>query len=120
MLFILMVVPLVIGLIGLAIGKGKVTLKELLVQEGVIIVFVLVSYGVSYLIAVESKTGDWQVINTKISKKEAGWGRCCHSYPCHPHRCMCDSKGRNCSTCYDTCYRHSRDMEWHAYTPVPV
>lgn len=28
----------------------------------------------------------------------------CDSYSCNPHSCNCDSKGENCSTCYDTCY----------------
>ncbi|OHB21422.1 MAG: hypothetical protein A2939_03825 [Parcubacteria group bacterium RIFCSPLOWO2_01_FULL_48_18] len=42
------------------------------------------------------------------------WEYDCDSYPCNPHPCNCDSEGKNCSTCWDTCYHDCPycDEEW--------
>lgn len=111
-LFGLLLVPVLIGLAGLLLGKGLVTWKEFLAQEAVVVVLV----GVGYLIALHARTSDTEIWNGVIARKWQGTGSCCHSYPCNPHPCGCDSKGNNCSTCYDTCYEHSHDTTWNAET----
>lgn len=112
MLLWLLIVPVLIGLFGLIVSKGKVTLKEFLVQEGVVIIFIVIGYN----IALHGATSDTEIWNGVIAKKWEGSGSCCHSYQCNPHSCNCDSKGNNCSTCYDTCYEHSSDTTWNAST----
>jgi hypothetical protein len=111
MLLWLLVVPILIGLGGLILGKGKVTWKELLVHEAVVIVII----GAGYAIGIWGSTSDTEIWNGVIAKKWKGSGSCCHSYPCNPHPCNCDSKG-NCSTCWDTCYEHISDVTWNAIT----
>ncbi len=110
-LFGLLLVPVLIGLVGLVLGKGLITWKEFVVQEIAVVALI----GVGYLIALHSRTSDTEIWNGVIARKWQGSGSCCHSYPCHPHSCNCDSKGR-CSTCYDTCYEHVADVTWNAVT----
>ncbi len=112
LLLALLLVPVLVGLGGLVLGKGLITKKEFLVQEAVVVVLI----GIGYLIALHAQTADTEIWNGVIAKKWRGTGSCCHSYPCNPHPCGCDKDGRNCSTCYDTCYEHSSDVTWNAVT----
>ena len=114
-LLALLFVPLVVGIVAAVIGKGELTLKELAVQELVIVVLIGVTYGLSVLIVRHSRTADTEIWNGRIASKTKESGSCCHSYKCNPHDCMCDTNG-NCSTCWDTCYKHSRDDEWWSRT----
>lgn len=111
LLLALLLVPVLIGLGGLILGKGLITKKEFLVQEAVVVVLI----GVGYLIALHARTADTEIWSGVIAKKWKGSESCCHSYPCNPHSCNCDSKG-NCQTCWDTCYRHFSDDNWNADT----
>lgn len=107
----LLFVPVVLGLIGLLIGKGRITMREFLVHEAVVAV-VLTS---GYFIAKHGSERDTEIWNGVIAKKWEQSGPCCHSYPCNCHSCDCDSKGR-CSTCCSTCYEHTHDDDWYART----
>ncbi len=108
-LFLLLLVPVLLGLAGLLFSRGRVTWKEFLVHEAVVVVLI----AIGYFIALAGKTADTEIWNGVIANKWQDTGSCCHSYPCNPHSCNCDSKG-NCSTCWDTCYLHSHDIEWEA------
>ncbi|MFA6604297.1 MAG: hypothetical protein WCT10_05720 [Patescibacteria group bacterium] len=108
-LFGLLLVPVILGLGGLLFSKGRVTLKEFFVHEAVVIIII----ASGYFIAFSGMTADTELWNGVVAKKWQGTQHCCHSYPCNPHPCNCDSKG-SCSTCWDTCYRHSRDINWNA------
>jgi hypothetical protein len=107
-LLLLFFIPVIIGLAGFIWGDKKVTLKEFLTQEAVVVVVVLISWSV----ALGNKTHDVEIWNGKVADKTEEKSSCCHSYSCNPHSCMCDDDG--CSTCYDTCYEHSSDVEWNA------
>jgi hypothetical protein len=107
----LLAVPILLGLAGYFLGKGRVTLKEFLVHEAVVVVLISVSYYVAY----QGRMADTENWGGTIARKWQGTGSCCHSYPCNPHPCSCDEKG-NCSTCWDTCYEHGSDRTWEAVT----
>lgn len=117
-LFGLLIVPMLIGLAGLLLSKGKrVTLKEFLVQEAIVAVLIVIGY----FIALSGQTADTEIWNGTIAKKWQGTQGCCHSYPCNPHPCNphpCGSKNSSTcyDTCYDTCYEHSHDINWNAET----
>lgn len=104
LLFWLLLLPIVLGVAGLLFSKGRVTWKECLVHEGVVILIITAGY----LIAIHARMDDTEIWNGVVARKWRGTEGCCHSYPCNPHSCDCDSKG-NCSTCWDTCYEHSHD-----------
>ncbi len=108
-LMLLLLVPVLLGLAGLLFSKGRVTWKEFLVHEGVVVAII----ALGYFIALCGRTHDTEIWNGVVAKKWQGTQGCCHSYPCNPHSCNCDSKG-NCDTCWDTCYLHSHDIDWNA------
>lgn len=109
----LLAIPLIIGFVAMIIGKGELTWREFIVQEVVILVLVGGGYGLSVVLTRWQATDDTEIWNGRVASKKKGTEHCCHSYPCNPHPCMCDSKG-NCSTCWDTCYQHSHDVFWSA------
>lgn len=110
MLFLLLLVPLSIGVVGLFLGKSKIVWQEFLIQEGAVIFVV----GIGYAIAYFGKTADKEVWNGTIEHKWKDTQGCCHSYPCN---CRSVSCGKDCSTTIcDTCYEHSHDVNWNATT----
>jgi hypothetical protein len=110
----LLVVPLLIGIVGTALGKGQLTWKELLVMEGGLIAIIAGTYGIACAIARWSAVADTEIWNGRISAKDHGSEQCCHSYECNCQSCNCDNNG-NCSRCCDTCYEHSHDVWWNAH-----
>lgn len=120
MLFGLLLVPVLIGLAGLVFSKGKVTLKEFLIQEAVVVVVI----GVGYLIGLHAATSDTEIWNGVIASKTTGRERCCHTYSCDCHQvCSGSGKDRSCRTECDTCYRHGGrktgwdgDVTWDAHS----
>lgn len=112
-LFLLLVVPVLLGVIGLLFGKGRITLKEFLVHEAVVLAIIIAGY----FIALHGRTADTEIWNGTIAKKWQGTGSCCHSYPCNCRSvCSGSGKSQSCSTHCDTCYLHSRDTTWNAVT----
>ncbi len=111
----LLAVPLIVGVVAAAIGKGELTLKELAVQELGIVLLIGLAYGGSVLVVRMGAMADTEIWNGQIERKDKAKMSCCHSYPCNPYPCNCNKKGV-CSTCYRTCYRHSRDLKWTAKT----
>jgi hypothetical protein len=108
-LLFLLLVPVLIGLAGLIVGKGsKITAREFAIMEGVVIVVVVCGY----LLALSSRSSDTEIWNGTIARKWQGTESCCHSYSCN---CVTtyDSKG-NSSTVCQTCYEHSHDLDWNA------
>ena len=109
----LLILPLVIGVVALLLGKGLLTLKELLVQEGCLILAIGAFYGSALLITRHGAASDTEIRNGSVASKQEITTGCCHSYPCNPYPCNCNSKG-SCSICYQTCYKHSHDIKWIA------
>ncbi|MFY9493507.1 MAG: hypothetical protein WAP55_03475 [Minisyncoccia bacterium] len=106
----IMLVPVIIGLVGLIISKGRITFKEFFLQQAVLLVVVVVGF----FMARWQSTQDVEVWSGRVVNKEKDKVSCGHSYPCNPHPCNCGKDG--CDTCWDTCYRHSHDFDWNAYT----
>ena len=112
-LLLLLIVPVLLGLAGFLFGRGRVTLKEFLVHEAVVLVIIVAGY----LIALSNRTADTEIWNGVIAKKWQGTEHCCHSYPCNCHQvCSGSNKSRSCSTVCSTCYRHFSDAYWQAST----
>lgn len=113
MLFTLLLLPVLIGLVGLIAGKGKVTWKEFLVHEAIIVA--LISAG--YFVALKSSLTDTEIWNSSIARKWQETSGCCHSYPCNCRQeCSGSGENQSCSTVCDTCYQHLHDIEWLAMT----
>lgn len=113
MLFLLLFVPLLIGLLGLIFSNSRITWKEFLVQEGAVILVI----GLGYFIALQNKSADTEIWNGTIVEKHKESQGCCHSYPCNCHEsCSGSGKNRSCSTTCDTCYEHSHDVGFYATT----
>jgi hypothetical protein len=111
MLFLLLLVPLSIGVVAFFVSKGKITVKELCVMEGVMLA--LISTG--YLVAVSNQTSDTEIWSGRVANKSKDTIGCCHDYKCHCHEsCSGTGKDRSCSETCDTCYEHSHDIEWNA------
>jgi hypothetical protein len=113
MLFLLLLVPLAIGVGVMYFSKGKVTLRELLVQEAAVALVVVVGY----FIALGNKSSDVEHWNGVVASKDQYTVGCCHPYCCGwCQSCSSDSNGnQTCSTyCCSTCYEHNHDLEWDA------
>ncbi len=119
-LFVLLLVPLGLGLAGLLLGQGRVTWKEFLVHEGVMLLLI----AASYFIALHYKSSDTEVWNGTVRSKDKIRVDCCHSYSCDCREvCTGSGKDRSCRTECDTCYRHgprksgwNGDVAWNAYS----
>lgn len=111
LLLTLLLVPVVIGLVGWLLGKGKITWKELAVQEAVSIAVI----GIGYAIALHSATSDTELLNSTITTKWKDNVHCCHSYDCFCHQsCSGSGDNKSCHESCSTCYRHSQDTRWQA------
>src|SRR3989338_8682267 len=107
-LIFVLLVPIVIGIVGLFWSKGKITFKEFLVQEGVLVIIVVAGY----FIARAQVIADEEIWSGRIISKKREMVSCSHSYPCNPH--SCGEKGED--TCWDICYDHFFDYDWNVYT----
>lgn len=113
MLFVLLLVPCLIGLYGLFFSHGKIVWQEFLIQEGAVILVV----GIGYAIAYFGQTSDKEIWSGTIARKWQGTEHCCHSYPCNCRQvCSGSGKNKSCSEVCDTCYRHYEDTTWNATT----
>jgi hypothetical protein len=113
-LLLLLLIPLGIGAFALWFGKGKVTWKEFLIQEGVVLLVI----GVGYAIALSNRSDDIEHWNGVIAKKEVHNVTCCHDYCCVWGTC-CSRTGKttSCSPCCKMhCKRHGHDLRWDAET----
>ncbi len=122
----LLAVPIVITLIGFIVSAiisknsddnvdtrrryyfspEQITLKEFLIQMGVIVVVVLIATVIirhQNLMATE-------VWNGHVTKKWHQRVHCRHDYECFCYT-TCDSKG-NCTKHCQTCYEHDYDVDW--------
>lgn len=107
-LIFVLLIPVLIGIIGLLWSKGKITIKEFLAQEGVLILIVAIGYFIARYQAIQ----DEEIWSGRIIKKAKVKVLCSHSYPCNPHPCGENGK----DTCWDTCYEHWFDYDWVLYT----
>lgn len=114
-LLFLLLVPALVGVIGVVAGAGKVTVREFLVQEAVALSIV----GAGYALALSSRSSDVEHWNGVITSKTKDEVTCCHDYCCSWGQCCTsDSKGnQSCSPCCQAyCKEHSHDNEWNAVT----
>lgn len=103
-LVLILLIPVGIGLTGLILGKGQITLLEFGVLELAVVLIV----GSGMLIARSQNTWDNEIWSGRVVSKQQVRVSCSHPYQCNPH--PCGDKGK--STCYDTCYEHSCDYDW--------
>lgn len=108
---VLLVIPLLIAVASF-IWSQEINWKEFLSQVGLQVIIAASSAAIIYF----GSTHDTEVWNGVVTAKEQNTVSCSHSYQCNPHSCNCDSKGNNCSTCYDTCYEHFNDYDWDVHT----
>lgn len=111
-LFLLLLLPLLIGLGGHLLFRARVTAKELLVQEGALLLVICIGYG----IALSDRASDVEHWNGRIANKWRATTGCCHSYPCRCVTTCTGGKNSTCSTHCQTCYLHSWDQAFYART----
>lgn len=108
-----------------AIGIAKIWFKRTFDWQEVAITF-LVSLCITsglYYGSLVWESGDTEIISGYVTDKKAERVSCEHSYPCNPRQvttCSGSGKSRSCSTStvWDTCYRHSYDIDWDVKTTV--
>lgn len=111
MLALLIVIPVLVGIVALFFGKPRITLTETLVQMGVVAGLMVAGYYLTRWVGL----WDYEIWNGRIASKVAGDSSCCHDYKCKCHT-VCDNNGMNCTEKCSTCYEHSRDLFWAAYS----
>jgi hypothetical protein len=111
-LMLLLFLPFAITIACFAVSRGRVTVKETLVQLGGLVILV----AVGWFSALSNRTSDIEIWSGRVAEKTKDTMGCCHSYPCNCHEeCTTDSNGsRSCSEHCDTCYQHSHDVAWNA------
>ena len=86
----------------------------------------LVAFAISSLFLMGNtafKTGDTEIINGEVVRKEQEKVSCSHSYSCNCKQvtsCSGSGKNRSCSTSTvcETCYEHSNDWDWNLITNI--
>jgi hypothetical protein len=114
-LLALLGLPVIIALAGFLLTQSssryRITLKEMLIMEGVAIVLI----SGAYALALRDRTSDTEVWNGVVVRKDHGTSGCCHSYSCNcVESCSGAGTHRSCSTTCQTCYEHSHDYYWSA------
>ncbi len=109
---ILLIFPVLIALGSYFFGNGNISIKELFIHIGVQIVIA----GISILIIYHSNVTDIETWNGQVTNKKRVEVSCRHSYACNPYPCDCGKNG--CSTCWQTCYEHSYDVDWNIYSNI--
>lgn len=113
-LLLLLLVPLLIGVTGILIGRGKITVKEFAIQEAAILLVI----GIGYAIALSSRSSDTEHWNGQIAAKIQKNTGCCHPYCC-AYTTVCTSSGKTTSchqVCTAWCHYHPYDVFWGATT----
>ncbi|OWK27148.1 MAG: hypothetical protein US76_01165 [Parcubacteria group bacterium GW2011_GWA2_38_13b] len=105
-LLFLMPFPLLIGLIGFLLGKGKITIKEYAIQEVVIMLIVFLSCVIGRQFALR----DTEIWSGRVLNKQKVSVSCEHSYRVVVGH---DSNG---NPIYATRYYHSNDWDWEVET----
>ena len=105
-LLLLMLLPLIIGIVGMFLSKGRINWKEFLVMEAVVLVVI----GTGYLLASMRDISDTEIWSGRVVGKHAAEVSCAHSYSCNCTSST-DANGNTTETC-QTCYEHSYDMEY--------
>ena len=111
LLFVLIAVPVVVGVAAYFFGKRKITTLEAVIQIGVVAALVIAGYYLFRWVGVQ----DYEVWNGRIASKHSGTSRCCHSYDCNCRdECSGSGKDRTCRRVCDTCYEHASDTYYRA------
>ncbi len=133
-LLFLLLIPIVIGVVAFVATSNKdtrpktrfvnerfagwnkirrITWKELLLLE--VPILILVSAG--YYLALQGQMRDTEIWNGHIDGKAKVSVSCCHSYDCNcTESCSGSGTSRSCTKTCQTCYEHSNDVEWEAWT----
>ncbi len=105
---IILLIPVLIGIAGLVLGKGRISWKEFAALEAAVILVV----GSGLLIARHQNTSDDEIWSGRIAEKKRVTVSCEHVYRCNPYPCGKDNK----DTCYHKCYEHTFDYNWVLFT----
>ncbi|MCA9677016.1 MAG: hypothetical protein KC464_18460, partial [Myxococcales bacterium] len=113
LLLLLLLPPVVVGVAAFFLGKRRITPLEVVVQIGVVGALIVGGYYATRWLGVQ----DTEIWNGRIASAGSGTSSCCHSYDCNCHE-VCTGEGdqRSCSQHCDTCYEHSSDVYWEAYS----
>ncbi|MFH1098948.1 MAG: hypothetical protein V1723_03445 [Candidatus Uhrbacteria bacterium] len=112
-LLALLVLPVLIGIVGYFVGKGRITWKEVVAHELVVLVII----GGGYAIGRYVHMADTEIWSGTITRKWSETSGCCHSYDCFCHEtCSGSGSNRSCHRSCQTCHYHNHDVEWNAIT----
>ena len=115
---LLMLVPLIIGIVGLVLSKtgradAHLSLKEFATMEAAVLALILAGYAISRWSAVRGT----ELISGRVTSKEQNIVSCSHSYECNCHEvCSGSGSSRSCSNECGTCYEHLHDYDWDVDT----
>lgn len=112
MIWLLLLLPVIIAVVSFLTDRERITVKEFLFHLGLVTLVIGISYG----IALASRSDDTELWNGVIARKWTGTENCCHSYPCNCTTSCTGGKTNICSTTCQTCYEHSHDVYWAADT----
>jgi hypothetical protein len=114
-LFFLILVPALVALGFLLLGKGKVTLREFIIQLVAQGVFIAIIATIIYYANVR----DAEILNGYVTGKKREVVSCEHSYTCNCYTtCSGSGTSQTCSTHCSTCWEHSYDIAWRVYTSI--
>ena len=113
--YILLLIPFIFALIIKFVLHKSISFVEMFSMVTVTTLII----SATYQAGVYGETHDTLIINGLVTSKAKERVSCRHSYQCHCHtRCSGFGETRSCSQICDTCYEHSFDNDWNAYTTI--
>lgn len=118
MLPLLLLAPFVLASVYFVVSR-HICWREFFVILGVVLMINIIGLGASYC----GTTGDVELLNGSVVKKERNRVSCSHSYDCmcvNHETCSGSGKDRTCYTTRvcQTCYKHSYDIDWVVRTTL--
>lgn len=114
-LLLLLLFPLIWPLIAKNIWKMEITWQEMAANIGVVVAFVLITFG----IGAYGKVHDTEIINGQVTNKVRDHGSYLRSYSCNC-RTSCSGTGNNrsCRTICQTCYEQRYTVSWYLESTI--
>lgn len=113
LLLVLIAVPVVVGVAAFFLGKRRITPREVAIQVGVVVTLIVIGYYAFRWLGVQ----DEETWNGRVASAPSGTHSCCHSYDCNcREECSGEGTERSCRQVCDTCYEHTEDLYWEAYS----
>lgn len=112
---LLLIFPIAIAIGATLLYNKKISISELAIQCGVIMLFLAAGIGIAYW----SNTDDVEFLNGQVTGRARQEVSCEHSYRCHCHEvCSGSGNSKSCSEECDTCYEHAYDVDWHIFSSI--